>query len=92
MNAPRQGGAPPQSRKLLIREKTWTAMMLAPRPTPADRQIKRRPVAGDDARHVGAVPAALGLERAGHGGSGTDLLFCAVRAERRALATPDVVE
>src|SRR5437667_11843037 len=34
VNAPRHGGAPPQSRKLLIREKTWIDMMLAPRPTP----------------------------------------------------------
>src|SRR6185503_17574487 len=34
VNAPRHGGAPPQSKKLLILEKTWTAMMLAPRPTP----------------------------------------------------------
>ena len=34
VNAPRQGGAPPQSRNRLIREKTWTAMMPAPFPTP----------------------------------------------------------
>ena len=32
--APRHGGAPLQSKNPLICEKTWTAMMLAPRPTP----------------------------------------------------------
>src|SRR5262249_58125110 len=50
-----------------------------------DRQIGRRAVTGDDSRDVGAVPAALGFERARRRGAGADLLLRAVRAERRAL-------
>src|SRR5262249_58965577 len=40
-----------------------------------DRQIGRRAVTGDDARDVGAVPAALGFERARRRGAGADLLL-----------------
>src|SRR2546426_4226597 len=41
--APMQGGEPPQSKNPSNREKTWTDMMLAPRPTPqiGDRKSTR---------------------------------------------------
>src|SRR4029079_281495 len=54
-------------------------------PDAGNRQVERRPVAGDDACHVRAVPAALGLEREVDTGARPELLFCAVRAECRAL-------
>ena len=90
--APRHGGWPPQSRNLLICEKTWIAMRLAPLPDAPDRQIGRISVPGDDARHV--MPCQQPWASSGHGAAAldADLLLRAVRSRASCSAEPDVVE